>query len=324
MSTSKFKTLVGSLSLISYLLLIGCGKKNEEAPVLANAPVDTSSPIKPPVAVPVIAPSEDFKKLGLFTGKFEPNEDFKNTREQFDKWFDTVNEETITELSIIPAQFRSYVHKDPLYGYYTFIMPNRLSIVIDEMRDDNSFLAHSISAGNQRLITGSWKQVGKNFQLTGSEPGDDANDGSFEMTLSADGLNGNWTPKTGKATAKAFTLTSSKFEYDPTFGQNRKESESIDLGDSEFDKNPSIDKLSSKDVENLTQPHIRVIRNLIFARHGYSFKGKDLRLTFENYDWYTPVTNDVKDQLTEVEKANIALLNRYEKYADKHYDEFGR
>lgn len=44
----------------------------------------------------------------------------------------------------------------------------------------------------------------------------------------------------------------------------------------------------------------------------------------ESYDWYTPVTNDVKDDLTELEKANIALLTRYEKYAEKHYDDFGR
>lgn len=302
-------------------MLVGCGKKAEEAPApaIAEKTADTQATVTTPAST---APG--FEKLGLFTGQFDPNDDHSKKQAEFEKWFETVEQESITELNEIPAQFRPYVHKSPLYGYYAFITPNRLSIVIDEIRDDKTFSAHSISAGNQRTVTGTWEAIENGLHLVGNEPGDDPNDGSFDMTLNADGLKGNWTPKSDKATPKAFTLVSTRFEYDPQLGQNEKKEQYVDLGYSDFQKNPSVDKLSTKDVENLTQPHIRIIRNLIFARHGYSFKGKDLRLAFEGYDWYTPVTNDVKDDLTEIEKANIALLTRYEKYAEKHYDEFGR
>ncbi|MGH8050320.1 MAG: YARHG domain-containing protein [Arenimonas sp.] len=321
MSTSNFKKLACSLSVISVLLFAGCGKKTEEtlAPTVAEKPTDIPATLAPPAEV-----AGGFEKLGLFSGQFNPNEDFSKKQAEYEKWLGTIDQETISELTEIPAQFRPYVHKNPLYGYYTFIAPNRLSIVIDEIRDDKTFSAHSISAGNQRVVTGTWETIENGFHLVGSEPGDDPNDGSFDMTLNAEGLNGNWTPKGGSAMPKAFKLASTKYEYDPQLGQNEKKEQYVDLGYSDFQKNPSVDKLNSKDVENLTQPHIRIIRNLIFARHGYSFKGKDLRLTFESYDWYTPVTNDVKDDLTELEKANIALLTRYEKYAEKHYDEFGR
>lgn len=321
MSTSKFKTLACSLSVISVLLFTGCGKKAEEAstPVLTEKSTENTAALAPSVTT---APG--FEKLGLFTGEFSPNDEFKTKQAEFEKWLESTEQETITELKVIPVQFRPYVRLNPLYGYYAFISPNRLSILIDEIRDDKTFTAHSVSAGNQRTVTGTWEAVENGLHLIGSEPGDDPNDGSFDMMLNAEGLNGNWTPKNGKSMPKAFTLVSTRFEYDPQLGQNEKKEQYVDLGYSDFQKNPSIDKLTTADVENLTQPHIRIIRNLVFARHGYSFKGKDLRLTFESYDWYTPVTNDVKDDLTELEKANIALLTRYEKYAEKHYDEFGR
>jgi hypothetical protein len=325
MSTSTLKMLACRLSLICGLLLIGCDKNTQQAPpVSTTTATEISTPSKPSAAAPAAVPAEAFEKLGLFSGVFEPNDELKKVQASYEKWSENLPMEEPSELSEIPAQFRAYVRKDLLHGGYGFITPNRLSIFIDAMRDDNSFLARSVSAGNLRLINGRWKQVGDNFQFSGSEPGDDANDGRFEMTLTKEGLSGSWTPLAGKSAPKTFTLTSAEFKYDPELGQNEKKGYPIDLGDSNFVKNPSVDKLTSNDVENLTQPHIRIIRNLIFARHGYSFKGKDMRLMFEPYDWYTPVSNDIKAELTQLEKANITLLNRYEKYADKHYDEWGR
>jgi len=86
---------------------------------LANISADTNTPGKPPVAAPAMAPTEAFEKLGLFTRKFKPNEDFKKTQAKYDKWFDTVDQKAITKLNNIPAQFRAYLHTYPLYGYYT-------------------------------------------------------------------------------------------------------------------------------------------------------------------------------------------------------------
>jgi hypothetical protein len=37
-----------------------------------------------------------------------------------------------------------------------------------------------------------------------------------------------------------------------------------------------------------------------------------------------PVSLNVENELTEIEKKNIDLLKRYENHADKYYDEFGR
>ena len=45
---------------------------------------------------------------------------------------------------------------------------------------------------------------------------------------------------------------------------------------------------------------------------------------FENADWYVPVSNNVDADLTPLEKENVALLARFEKYAEDHYDTFGR
>ena len=67
-----------------------------------------------------------------------------------------------------------------------------------------------------------------------------------------------------------------------------------------------------------------VCSSLLFARHGYCFKKKELRQQFENEDWYIPNTVDIKNYLTDIEKTNIALIKRYEKSADEYGDEYGR
>jgi len=82
--------------------------------------------------------------------------------------------------------------------------------------------------------------------------------------------------------------------------------------------------LKEEDVENLLKPDLEVMRNEIFARHGYCFKKKDLREMFEDKDWYIPNTVNVKKDLTEIEKKNIVLIKKYEKYAEEYGDDFGR
>jgi hypothetical protein len=82
--------------------------------------------------------------------------------------------------------------------------------------------------------------------------------------------------------------------------------------------------LKPADVENLVKPELELMRNEIFARHGYCFNKKNLRQQFENEDWYVPNTVDIKGYLTDIEKKNIALIKRYEKYAEEYGDEYGR
>lgn len=88
--------------------------------------------------------------------------------------------------------------------------------------------------------------------------------------------------------------------------------------------NASLSRLTEAQLKELNKLDLEIIRNSIFARHGYSFKKNSVRRFFEYNSWYVPVSNNVDNQLTPIEKANIALLTRMEKYAEDHYDYFGR
>jgi hypothetical protein len=70
--------------------------------------------------------------------------------------------------------------------------------------------------------------------------------------------------------------------------------------------------LSSDDLLNINKYELKIMRNEIFARHGYIFKTDDMRLYFENQAWYSPRYEYVTSFLTEIEKGNIELIKRYE------------
>lgn len=91
-----------------------------------------------------------------------------------------------------------------------------------------------------------------------------------------------------------------------------------------FKINASTTKLNEEELKELHKLDLEIIRNTIFARHGFSFKKNSIRRFFEVNSWYVPVSNNVDKQLTKLEKENIALLVRLEKYAEDHYDYFGR
>jgi hypothetical protein len=55
---------------------------------------------------------------------------------------------------------------------------------------------------------------------------------------------------------------------------------------------------------------LRLARNEIFARRGRYFNSPDLTARFSKFAWYAPSTWD--PQLNAVEKANVALIERYE------------
>ena len=103
-----------------------------------------------------------------------------------------------------------------------------------------------------------------------------------------------------------------------TTSKNRVASEAI------FKLNASKQKLSEKDLKNLRKLDMEIIKNSVFARHGYSFKKETYRDFFEQTNWYIPVSNNVDNELSPMEKDNVALLNRFIKYAEDKYDSFGR
>ena len=57
---------------------------------------------------------------------------------------------------------------------------------------------------------------------------------------------------------------------------------------------------------------VRILRNAIFARHGYRFKSQDLQEYFSQFSWYIPRFDDVTSHLSEVERENIKFLKSLE------------
>jgi hypothetical protein len=225
---------------------------------------------------------------------------------------------------------------------YTY--ENRINISIESM-DNGQISGRSIVAGNDRPFSGTYTEEPSGaYAVSVREPGDDRYDGTFEFTISKDGrtVEGTWTAyDQGLAVPKRmYDLTKRTFTYDPSLELP----ESVGWADlyngehpeefmEEFERvsgevlsvNPSMQELTAKDVENLYQGDLEVIRNSIYARHGYSFRNRRMRYVFDRYvDWYIPVSTDIRDQLTEVEQKNIDLLKRYEEHAEKYYDVYGR
>lgn len=95
------------------------------------------------------------------------------------------------------------------------------------------------------------------------------------------------------------TYDSSKTPYPPSYGL------------------PNYDWLSSRrathsDVAHLNRSELRIMRNYIYARHGYKFKSHDLADYFSQYSWYQPLYSNVEYDLNSVEKANVQFIKSYE------------
>lgn len=223
---------------------------------------------------------------------------------------------------------------------------NKITLSIDTVRND-SVIGHSIVAGNFRPFRGTFSNNERGFSFSAIEPGDDPYDGAFTFSidLNSDTLKGDWhafkkiqTPK------RIYALTKKFYTYNPNHPLNTgfvdwlKMKTVKQVYDGEMyemetyfsttsaisEINPSVDKLVDKQVSKLTKADIYVLRNSIYAKHGYSFKKRPLRVYFDSHDWYMPVHVNIKSDLTDIEKQNIKLLLRYEKYAEEYYDEFGR
>jgi len=228
----------------------------------------------------------------------------------------------------------------------------KISLKINRITRDSVY-GQSIVDGNQRPFRGVFNETTKSFVL--DEPGNDKTDGRFEVTLNNDSLTGNWNAfnkSAVKAPSKLVRLVRKEFAYNPNFmlspdndlidWENPKNfvekytdeetgktesytaSKNRIASDAVFKINASKQKLTERDLKNLRKLDMEIIKNSVFARHGYSFKKATYRNFFEQTDWYIPVSNNVDHDLSAMEKENVALLNRFIKYAEDKYDSFGR
>lgn len=72
--------------------------------------------------------------------------------------------------------------------------------------------------------------------------------------------------------------------------------------------------LSAADVQYMSKAELELMRNEIFARHGYIFTKNDKMIKyFSSQSWYNPLYYDVNNMLSKIEKENIALIKIYER-----------
>ncbi|MFD2284530.1 YARHG domain-containing protein [Pedobacter petrophilus] len=229
----------------------------------------------------------------------------------------------------------------------------KLNINIKKITRD-TVIAQSVVSGNSRPLLGKISEDGGTITFILQEPGTDKYDGKFEITLVGDTLIGKWNAyKTAlEWPEKKFKLLKRAFVYNANlmlpseivyidWSEHKMvktldtlEDGTIDSLDANtfyrsaseniFKVNASNTLLKEDDLKNLKKLDLQIIKNTIFARHGYAFKKQVFRNFFDPVEWYVPVKNNVDNDLTTIENKNVKLLDRFTKYAEDNYDTFGR
>jgi len=232
-------------------------------------------------------------------------------------------------------------------GQLAWHTEDKITIAIESIKNNN-VKGFTVVAGLTNKFTGILQDNVDNLVLQIKQKGKEIGIGEFFLSIdkNQDYLQGEWTslnqieiPKrTSRLEKRAFT-------YDPNvvFSPTRKDMtdsllstlvaqpddyseiyEAISMpSELIFTANPSKVKLSEDDVSGLSIGSLILLRNTIFARHGYAFKKRPLRIFFEDQDWYVPISSNPKQGLTPVEKHNIKMLERYEKNY-REYQNFAR
>lgn len=234
---------------------------------------------------------------------------------------------------------------------FTWARENKINISIDRIIGD-SVIGHSVVAGNDRPFHGKMTKEDIGFSFVVREPGDHRYDGEFQFRIASNGLVGTWIAyKNIDIRNRKYTLQKKDFSYDPNimleptkayldWNNYKEEKQVIELEDNIMEEwvskefatatdliyeiNASNQLLTKEVIENLKKGDLTIIRNTIYARHGYSYKHRPLRIFFDAQPWYIPVFTDIKADFTDIEKQNIQLMLKYEKNAAEYYDYFGR
>lgn len=244
--------------------------------------------------------------------------------------------------------------RDSLYYFNT---NKKITFAIDKI-EGNSIEGHSVVSGNIAKFKGTCNNQENEFRIVVDELGTSSTNGKFELYIQKNDstLLGKWVADSKRAVpihTRKLRLTKHFFKYNPDYKlvdryMNVQKSKMIEeeyededsvgntikekyeqeafftTTEAIFKLNPSKQEITKEQVENLSKGDIYILRNLIFARHGYTFRDRQLRSYFEEQSWYIPVKSDIQSELTAIEKKNIALLLRYEQNAKEYYDVFGR
>ena len=201
---------------------------------------------------------------------------------------------------------------DNLIGAYSGNLgANKIALLISNIYKD-SFSGRFIIGDSSSDISGVIKVKNGKYDIITSDKIRKNNEGAFNFIINgnADSVKALWLPSSNQniVSNTDYVLKRKAFEYNPVAGEYK----------------ASQKLLYTSDVENLMKNELEIMRNEIFARHGYCFTKNDMREYFENENWYVPNSKDIRNNLTATEIKNIMLIKRFEKYADEHGDDFGR
>lgn len=76
--------------------------------------------------------------------------------------------------------------------------------------------------------------------------------------------------------------------------------------------------------KHLSVEELDIMRNEIFAEYGYRFKNEKWQKYFGQFDWYTPQYDNVDEQLSEIDKANIKVILKAKKKIEQDASIIGK
>lgn len=228
-------------------------------------------------------------------------------------------------------------------GSQPWHIEDKINISIQHI-EENRVDGISIIAGTVRPLKGTIQETDNGYEIILVEPGREQYDGTYHLFIDSrtSMIRGTWLAyKDIILKERNLSLKKRYFNYDPMismertsirndislFRHIRMRSEYSWLYDAienpsqhVYDINPCIRIINPYEAERLSGNDLMLLRNIIFAKHGYAFKKRPLRIYFESQPWYIPVSTNVKNELTYIEKENIKTILRYEKYDELHSD----
>lgn len=107
-----------------------------------------------------------------------------------------------------------------------------------------------------------------------------------------------------------------EIETEDTFS-DKGSTEEIDYTNEDIEKDaflfPSDSVLVTEgELEKLDDKTVELIKNEIYARHGYIFTNRALKKYFESFNWYEPNEEYSPNLLNQTEKANLKTIKKFQ------------
>lgn len=96
-----------------------------------------------------------------------------------------------------------------------------------------------------------------------------------------------------------------------SFWTDNKPDKPLFFNDIIFSLYPPYDK---EGLKELSKENLRILRNYVFAKHGYIFKSKDLQAYFEQFNWYipNPMIQNIDKLLTKEDRDLLEIVKELE------------